>query len=267
MSLLGAFLISSLSILYRLSGLESASPMWAYLGLSGLFGGLFLVSYASKWIRRHYVPLMWGLMYLQMIWITAIATANDFESEYGLALLLVYVSIGVVIELGAQSLWPVLWFLGFGILSTAGGLLLTPAPKQEPSVLLAIMVVVGLTVSFSLRGRMTIRQQRDLLDRLVETSPGAIVRLDQEGTFVQANGRVKEVLRSSEDEILGRTYGELEWTLMPFGEEPTSKKKALFDHVVETGESVRDAEFSIQWPDGTQRVLSVSGPPSGWKEA
>ncbi|WP_251954634.1 hypothetical protein [Salinibacter ruber] len=29
MSLLGAFLITSLSILYRLSGLESASPMWA----------------------------------------------------------------------------------------------------------------------------------------------------------------------------------------------------------------------------------------------
>ncbi|WP_263788750.1 PAS domain-containing sensor histidine kinase [Salinibacter grassmerensis] len=261
MSLLGAFLITSLSILYRLSGLESASPMWAYLGLSGLFGGLFLLSYASMWIRRHYVPLVWGLMYLQMIWVTAIATANDFESEYGLALLLVYASIGVVIELGAQSLRPVLWFLGFGGLATAGGLLLTPAPELKPSVLLAIMFVVGLTVSFSLRGRMTIRQQRDLLDRLVETSPGAIVRLDQEGTFVQANGRVKEVLRSSEDELLGRTYGELEWTLTPFGEETMSKEEVPFHRVLGTDGSVCDAEFSIQWPDGTQRVLSVSGAP------
>ncbi|WP_259131314.1 hypothetical protein [Salinibacter ruber] len=132
MSLLGAFLITSLSILYRLSGLKSVSPMWAYLGLSGLFGGLFLLSYVSRWIRRHYVPLMWGIMYLQMIWIVAVATANEFRSEYGLALLLVYASIGVVIELGAQSFRPVLWFLGFGGLVTAGGLFLTPAPKLQP---------------------------------------------------------------------------------------------------------------------------------------
>ncbi|MCS4223155.1 hypothetical protein GGP47_002598 [Salinibacter ruber] len=108
MSLLGALLITSLNILYRLSGLESASPMWAYLGLSGLFGGLFLLSYVSRWVRRHYVPLMWGIMYLQMIWIVAVATANEFRSEYGLALLLIYASIGVVIELGAQSFRPVL---------------------------------------------------------------------------------------------------------------------------------------------------------------
>ncbi|WP_103027320.1 PAS domain-containing sensor histidine kinase [Salinibacter altiplanensis] len=261
MSLLGAFLISSLSILYRLSGLESASPMWAYLGLSGLFGGLFLLSYASWWIRRHYVPLMWGLMYLQMIWIAAVTTANDFRSEYGLALLLVYASIGVVIELGAQSLRPVLWFLGFGVLVTAGGLFLTSAPRLEPSVVLALMVVVALTVSLSLRGRMTIRQQRDLLDRLVETSPGVIVRLDHEGTFVEANGRVKEVLRNSEEDICGRTHEELEWTLTPFGEETMPKEEAPFDHVVETGESLCDAEFLIQWADGPQRVLSVSGAP------
>ncbi|WP_423817805.1 PAS domain-containing sensor histidine kinase [Salinibacter ruber] len=261
MSLLGALLITSLSILYRLSGLESASPMWAYLGLSGLFGGLFLLSYVSRWVRRHYVPLMWGIMYLQMIWIVAVATANEFRSEYGLALLLIYASIGVVIELGAQSFRPVLWFLGFGGLVTAGGLFLTPAPKLQPPVVLAIMVVVGLTVSVSLRGRMTIRRQRDLLDRLVETSPGAIVRLDQEGTFVQANGRVAEVLRSSEDDICGRTYAELEWTLTPFGADTMPEEAVPFDRVLETGASVCDAELSVQWPDGTQRVLSVSGAP------
>ena len=261
MSLLGASLILGFSMLYRMSGLESASPHWAYLGLSGLFGGLFLASYVSAWIRRRYLPLMWGLLYVQMIWITAVAYANQFESEYGLAVLLVYASIAVVIELGARSLRPIAWFLGVGLLITAGGLFLTPAPELHPSILLGIMAVVGLTVHFSLQGRLTIREQRDLLDRLVETSPGAIVRLDRDGTIVQASGRVEEVLRSSEEDLLGRTYATLSWTLAPFGEEEPSEAEVPLSQVVETGESTFDREFAMQWPDGTRRFVSVSGAP------
>lgn len=163
MSLLGAFLITFLSLLYRTSYPEAVSPGWAYLGLSGLFVGLFAASYVSREVRRRYVLWMWGLLYVQMVWITTVATLNQFGSEYAIAVLLVYASIGVVIELGAQSFRPLLWFLGSGFLLTAGALFLTAAPQSVPSVLLGIMAVIALTIGFSLRGRLSIR--RKLTDR------------------------------------------------------------------------------------------------------
>lgn len=163
MSLLGAFLITSLSILYRMSNPEAVGPVWLHRGLSGLFVGLFAASYVSRQVRRRYVSLMWGLLYIQMVWITAVAVLNRFGSEYALAVLIVYASIGVVIELGTQSIRPILWFLGSGFLLTAGAFSLTSAPKSEPSVLLGVMAVVALTIGLSLRGRLSIR--RKLTDR------------------------------------------------------------------------------------------------------
>ncbi|PSQ73325.1 MAG: hypothetical protein BRD39_04480 [Bacteroidetes bacterium QH_9_64_21] len=263
-SLLGAVLIPSLSVLYR-GELNPAVPAWTYLGLSGLFAGLFAVSYMSRTVRRTYVPLMWGLMYVQMVWITAAAVANDFANERVLAVLLTYASIGVVIELGARSFRPILWFLAFGFLSVAGGLVIAPAPQTAPSILLSIMAVVGLTIGFSLQGRLTIREQRNLLDRLVETSPNAIVRLARDGTVLQASGRVEAVLGLSAKALRGRTYDDLEWEPGTFGEDST-EEAVPFAQVLQAGVPIRGIECSIRCPDGTRRFLSVSGAPLRGKD-
>jgi len=259
--LLGALLVPAVGFLFRFSGVEPTSPAWVYFGLSGLFGGLFVGSYVSTWVRHHYVSLTWGLLYGLMVWTVAVATVKQFSSEYGLVLLLVYAFIGVVIELGAQSFQPVLWFLGGGFVLTAGGLGVTPAPRVEPAVLLGIMAVVGLAVGVSLRGRATIRKQRDLLDRLVETSPNAILRLDGEGTFVQINGRTEEVLGHRGEDLLGRTYDALEWRIESLDGEPLPEEQIPLSQVLDTGKPVSDKELSIVWPDGTQRFLAVSGAP------
>jgi signal transduction histidine kinase len=168
MSLLGAFLITSLSLVYRAAYPEAVSPGWLYLGLSVLFIGLFVASYVSRQVRRHYTGLMWVLLYAQMIWITAVAMLNQFGNQYALAVLLVYASIGVVIELGARSFRPILWFLGSGYLLTAGALFLTSAPQSEPSVLLGIMAIVALTIGFSLRGRLSIREKLTNREKKIE---------------------------------------------------------------------------------------------------
>ncbi|MFB6273920.1 MAG: PAS domain S-box protein [Salinibacter sp.] len=259
-SLLGAVLIPSISILYRVSELDPATPAWTYFGLSGLFAGLFATSYFSRQVRRHYVPLMWSLMYVQMVWVTAGAAAKEFANEYVLAVLLTYASIGVVIELGARSFRPILWFLAFGFLIVAGGLFLVPAPQIAPSILLGIMAVVGLTIGFSLQGRLMIREQRNLLDRLIETSPNAIIRLARDGTILQASGRVEAVLGVSAKALRGRTYDDLEWEPGTFGEDAT-EEAGPFAHVLRTDAPIQGVECSLRWPDGSRRYLSVSGAP------
>jgi PAS domain S-box-containing protein len=196
-----------------------------------------------------------------MVWTTAVATVKQFSSEYGLVLLLVYAFIGVVIELGARSFRPVLWFLGFGVVVVAGGLSVASNPQVNPAVLLGIMAIVGLAVGVSLRGRTTIRKQRDLLDRLVETSPNAILRLDRTGTFVQVNGRTEAVLGRPGEELLGRRYDTLTWRLGTLEGEPLSTEQVPFFQVLETGDPIDNEELSVEWPEGPQRFLAVSGAP------
>lgn len=212
MTLLGAFLITSLSLLYRISFPESVSPEWAYLGLSGLFGGLFAASYVSREVRRRYVLLTWGLLYIQMVWITAVAMVNRFGNEHAIAVLLVYASIGVVIELGAQSFRPILWFLGSGFLLTAGALFLTTAPQSEPSVLLGIMAVTALTIGFSLQGRLSIRRKLtdrerrlDERRRKIKSLFEATSRLLEARTRSSVSDRIHDVLQEIFDYPLNST--------------------------------------------------------------
>lgn len=259
-SFLEAITIPGLSLLYRHSYLGPAIPAWAYLGVSGLFGGLFAASYVSREVRQHYVPLMWGIQYIEMFWLTAAAVVKGFTIEYVLAILIAYATIGVIIELGARSFQPIVWFLVSGFLMVTGGLLSTPAPQVSPSILLGMMTVLGLTIGFSLRGRLTIREQRDLLNRLIETSPNAIIRLGQDGTFIQVNGQSEKVLGVEEAELLGRTYNDLEWNIDMFGGD-SADATLPFAEVLETGTSIQGAECSIRWPDGTRRFLSISGAP------
>ena len=106
-----------------------------------------------------------------------------------------------------------------------------------------------------------LRKERNLQSRLLEISPDAIVRLDSEGTFVQADGRTQEVLGAGEEEILGRTCDDLGWKITALDGSPIPYEELPFVRVLSTGEPVRGAEISIEGGDGTRRCLSVSGVP------
>ncbi|MFB6230522.1 MAG: PAS domain S-box protein [Salinibacter sp.] len=106
-----------------------------------------------------------------------------------------------------------------------------------------------------------LRKERNLLSRLLEISPDAIVRLDSEGTFVQADGQVQEVLGTGEEEILGRAYDDLEWKISAPDGSPIPDEELPFARVLSTDEPVRSAEISIDGEDGERRHLSVNGAP------
>jgi len=106
-----------------------------------------------------------------------------------------------------------------------------------------------------------LREERDRLNRILQTSPVAIVFLDAEGRFVEASSRAEEVLGLSEKELTNRTYKNPEWRIRGPDGEPMPEEQLPFRRVVETGEAVYDLEHHIERPDDTQRLLSVSGAP------
>lgn len=200
-SIFGAVLIPLFGLLQAGSNPAATDPMGARLALAGLFAGLCGASYVSKWVCRRYATLMWGLLYVLMAWIVALATLNRFASEYALGLLLVYAASGIAVALGAQSTRPVLWFLGTGLLFASGGVLAPgglfasgglPAPPQtRPSFLIASMATAGLFLGISSWRSRTVQNALSRRERrlrsITENVSDGIYRSTPEEGIVYAN--------------------------------------------------------------------------------
>ena len=111
------------------------------------------------------------------------------------------------------------------------------------------------------RTERALQEERDLLNRILETSPAAIAVLNTEGDFVEASGRAEAVLGLERDEVEGRTYNDPAWDICGPEGGPMPDEELPFARVMATEAPVYDVEHRIAWPDGTQRLLSVSGAP------
>ncbi|MCS3698850.1 PAS domain S-box-containing protein [Salinibacter ruber] len=107
----------------------------------------------------------------------------------------------------------------------------------------------------------SLREERDLLNRLLSTSPAAIVMLDEEGAFVRANERAQEVMGLEEAEVAERAFNDPEWGITTLDGRPIPDAELPFRRVLRTGEPVFGYEHAIERPDGTRRLLSISGAP------
>jgi len=103
--------------------------------------------------------------------------------------------------------------------------------------------------------------ERQLLDRVFETSPSAIAILNAAGEFVQVSARAQDILGLEREAVTHRTFDDPDWHITTPGGRPIPKEDLPFSKVRDTGEAVMGMEHTIEWPDGTQRLLSISGAP------
>lgn len=106
-----------------------------------------------------------------------------------------------------------------------------------------------------------LREERDLLRRVFQTSPTAITIFDREGDFVRLSDRAEDVLGLDREEATGRSYNDPDWEITAPDGAPMADDDLPFARVRATGAPVYDVEHAIEWPDGTRRLLSVSGAP------
>jgi len=137
----------------------------------------------------------------------------------------------------------------------------TGGPDDFDVRLLELLGTHAATVLDRIEHEETLREERDLLDRILETSPVAIVVFNPEGEFVQASGRAEEVLGLDKGEVTDRNYNDPAWDITTPEGKPMPDEKLPFARVMATGEPVHDVEHTIVWPDGRRRLLSVSGAP------
>jgi len=122
-------------------------------------------------------------------------------------------------------------------------------------------IATGRDVTARKTAEQKLREERDLLDRIFETSPAPITVLDTEGEFMEVSDRAEEVLGLEESEVTNRTYNDPAWHIRGPEGGPMPDEELPYARVMATGEPVYDVEHRIAWPDGTHRLLSVSGAP------
>jgi two-component system cell cycle sensor histidine kinase/response regulator CckA len=111
------------------------------------------------------------------------------------------------------------------------------------------------------RAQESLRRERDLISRIMETSPVGIVVADQSGTITFANHCAEKVLGLTKDVIDSRTASVLDWHLTD-AEGGTLEEKSLpLKQILESGQPVKDVCHAVSFPNHRRVLLSVNATP------
>lgn len=123
------------------------------------------------------------------------------------------------------------------------------------------MVGTHMDITERKRAKEALRQERDLLQRVFDASPAAIVVVDADGTVLRASNRIREVLGVDADDVKGRRYDDPDWGIQTPAGTRMESMDLPFSQVMRDACSVFDCRHTVHRPDDTRRLLSVSGAP------
>ena len=123
----------------------------------------------------------------------------------------------------------------------------------------------GLSVYFDdvtdrMEARESLRRERDLTEAVMDTSVAAIVIIDSSGEISFANEPASDILGADVEALTGDVHNEigilktLDGTTIPPEEWP-------FQNILKEGMTLSEKRYIFEWPDGTQRYISVNGAP------
>lgn len=132
-----------------------------------------------------------------MGWVVVLTTLNRFAGDYVGGLLLLYAVLTAVVGLGARSIRPVLWFLGFGLPRAAVGTGTAPARHTTPLILLPCMTTIalleGIAIQAHISTRKELREREERLRSIAENVSDGIYRSTPEAGLAYANQAFAEM--------------------------------------------------------------------------
>ncbi|HEX9048014.1 MAG TPA: response regulator [Verrucomicrobiae bacterium] len=106
-----------------------------------------------------------------------------------------------------------------------------------------------------------LRRERDLISRIMETSPVGILVADQAGRITFANHRAEEVLGLSKDAIANKRCSVLGWRVADAEGSPIEGGTLPLKQLLETSQPVHDVCHTIDLADGRRVLLSTNAAP------
>ncbi len=111
------------------------------------------------------------------------------------------------------------------------------------------------------RAEERLRRDRDLISRIMETSPVGIVVANQAGKITFANHQAEGVLCLARDAIAQGTYSVLDWRMTDAEGNPLPGQALPLKNVLESGQPAQDIHHAIDRPDSHRKLLSTNATP------
>jgi PAS domain S-box-containing protein len=111
-----------------------------------------------------------------------------------------------------------------------------------------------------------LKEQKELLESITNTSPVGITVIDKDGRISFANPVAEKILGLSENKVKQRYYNDPLWHITDLSGKPFPEERLPFFQVMHTGMPVFGIKHAIEWPDGQRIFISVNAAPIKDKE-
>lgn len=105
------------------------------------------------------------------------------------------------------------------------------------------------------------QRNRELISRVLDVTPAAILVLDDAGQIIRANERAGTILNRSNAELTSRTFDGSEWEIVDENGDVIPDDALPFTRVRETGSPVYGVEHGVRQQDGSVVWLSINAAP------
>ncbi len=106
-----------------------------------------------------------------------------------------------------------------------------------------------------------LEKERDLLMRILESSPVGKTMVNRDGNIVYANQKAAEIFGISREDILKRSFADRGWEITDYDGNNIAIEQLPFSKILQNGESLYDFKHAIKKPDGNVIYLVISGAP------
>ncbi len=106
-----------------------------------------------------------------------------------------------------------------------------------------------------------LRHERDILDKMMETSPSAITLVNLQGEIVFANSQAEELFQLTKKDITSRTYNAPTWRSTDLQGNPLRDEEQPFQQVLREKRPLYDMRHAIELPGGKRIILTINGAP------
>ncbi len=104
-------------------------------------------------------------------------------------------------------------------------------------------------------------RERDLLNHIMETSPGGILVIDREDTIIFANAEIENIFGASREQVVGMSLKEMDWQATNLDGVPVHHQQLPYRRVLDSGLPVYGERMIIATPDGRELTLSINAAP------
>jgi PAS domain S-box-containing protein len=135
------------------------------------------------------------------------------------------------------------------------------APIYDSKGLFEGVVEILSDITYKYNAEKELRQERNLLNRIMETSPIGIVLLEPDGKFSFANRNGEEIFKLSRREMGELIFNNPEFRIYDCQGEKVPSGAATFVRTMENGEQMADNCLMFKWNSGEIKYFSVNTAP------